>query len=177
MREMTAQMTISLSNPRHQAESAGVTGHKMLKMPAIAEYIAASRLLNQQQSGFDSQRLIKEFGLLAHSNVQDLTRLDEDGNLQVDFSNATRDHLAAVSAVKTKTRTIYDNKGQVVGVEKQAEFKLWDKIRAGELLGKHHGMFKEADTRVVVDVADRLLTARQRVLGGSTIEHGAREED
>jgi hypothetical protein len=41
-----------------------------------------------------------------------------------------------------------------------------DKYRGIELLGKTVGMFKEAEQRVVLDIGERLLRARGRVVAG-----------
>ena len=62
----------------------------------------------------------------------------------IDFENAKiledarEDDLAAVASVKIKT---IPGKGGKNGVER--EVKLYDKLRALELAGKHLGMFKE----------------------------------
>lgn len=143
---------------------AGVTGHKLLKRPDIAEYLRIKRTEQAESLDYSVVPWKKELIGLAHSNVQDFTRLNDDGDLEVDFSRATREQLAAISGVKVKKRKIYDNKGNVVGEEHQSEFKLWDKLRAAELLGKHAGFLAEPDQKIVVDVADRLLRARSRIL-------------
>lgn len=163
----------------YSERTAGAQASGLLKRPDIAEYIAARRAQLSQSSAFSAERLEKELSQLAFSNVADYTRLNEDGDLEVDFSGSTREQLSAVAGVKVRKRKIYDNKGNLVGEEHNSEFKLWDKLRATELLGRQHGMFKQDETRVVVDVADRLLAARTRVRSGvgQVIEHEAGSED
>lgn len=150
----------------YSERTAGVQAAQILKKPDVAEYLAARRAQLTQQATFSAERVEKELTSLAFSNVADYTRLNDDGDLEVDFSGSTRDQLSAVAGVKVKKRKIYDREGNLVGEEHNSEFKLWDKLRATELLGKQHGMFKEAEQRVVVDVADRLLAARTRVRAG-----------
>lgn len=127
--------------------------------------MAAKRRSIDAINTYDATKWRRELIGIAHSNVDDFTRLNKDGDLEVDFSRATREQLGAVSSVKVKKRKIYDNRGNVVGEEHQSEFRLWDKLRAAELLGKHSGFLAEPEQKIVVDVADRLLRARSRVLG------------
>lgn len=148
-----------------KAETADVTGSKLVRRPDVAEYLRIMRARTAESNEYDATKWRRELINIAHSNVADFTRLNKDGDLEVDFSGATREQLGAVSGVKVKKRKIYDNRGNVVGEEHQSEFRLWDKLRAAELLGKHSGFLAEPEQRVVVDVADRLLRARSRVLG------------
>lgn len=164
------------------AEEAGYKGYnlsvqanKLLKLPEIQAYIAAKKAKIANKTEYDATKWRRELIAVAHSNVADFTRLNEDGDLEVDFSGATREQLAAVSAVKVKKRKIYDNRGNVVGEEHNSEFRLWDKLRAAELLGRHSGFLAEPEQKIVVDVADRLLRARSRVMHGAI--EGRKSED
>lgn len=144
--------------------SASVQSAQMLKKPAVAEYLRYMRAKLAENTQYSAAEWQKELRGIAHSNVQDFTRLSNDGELVIDFTNASRDQLAAIQSVKTKKRKIYDRQGNVVGEEQDSEFRLWDKLRAAELLGKHAGFLREPEQKVIVDVADRLLNARARVL-------------
>lgn len=155
--------------------SAAVTAYRIINRPEVQAYIAAKRAKITEKAEYSAAEWQRELRALAHSNIQDFTRLNSDGDLEVDFSNASRDQLRAVQGVKVKKRKIYDNRGNVVGEEHHSEFRLWDKLRAAELLGKHAGFLQEPEQRVVVDVADRLLRARARVLGLPSAEHGEAE--
>lgn len=147
------------------AASAGVTACKLLKRQDVRDYIAAKKQSISVATDYEVTKWRQELINIAHSNVDDFTKLNKDGDLEVDFSKATRTQLGAIQGVKVKKRKVFDNKGNVVGEEHHSEFKLWDKLRAAELLGKHSGFLAEPEQRVVIDVADRLLRARQRVLG------------
>lgn len=148
----------------YSSRSSGVQASQMLKKPAVAEYLRYMRAKLAENTQYSAAEWQKELRGIAHSNVQDFTRLSNDGELVIDFSNASRDQLAAIQSVKTKKRKIYDRQGNVVGEEQDSEFRLWDKLRAAELLGKHAGFLREPEQKVIVDVADRLLNARARVL-------------
>ena len=158
----------------YSPRSASAQGSQLLKHADISAYIDYHKSKATEIAGTSKTRITEELSRLAFSNVADFTRLNSEGDLEVDFSGATREQLSAVSGVKVKKRKIYSAKGELVGEEHQSEFKLWDKIRAAELLGKDIGMFKEPEQKIVVDVADRLLAARQRIraaMEAGVIEH------
>lgn len=145
--------------------SAGSFGYKLIKHKEIADYIEHHKAQATENAVSLQERVISELTDMAFFNLHDVASIDDDGHLQIDFTNASSTHYKAVTKVKTKTRSIRDSRGNVIATEKEAEIGLADKYRGLELLGKHLGMFKEAEQRVVVDVADRLLSARQRVIG------------
>lgn len=117
----------------------------------------------QQRSNITIDRVKEEMAKLAFLNVADIVAIEPDGTLRQDFTKATPDHLAAVTSVSTKKRSIYSAKGEHLGDEVTNKVTLADKYRGLELLGRHLGMFKAEEQRVVVDVADRLLAARRRM--------------
>lgn len=143
--------------------TAGVTGHKTLNRPDVQQYLAAqtAKLVSHQDTL--QARVLKELETLAFATVKDFITVDAEGQPQVDFSNASEDQLRAIASVSTKTRELRNKDGDVTGTAKEARFTMADKYRGLELLGKHVGMFKEAEQRIVVDVADRLLLARNRL--------------
>lgn len=100
---------------------------------------------------------------MAFANIADFITVDANGHPQVDFSTATPEQLRAITSVASKNRSIYDKDGRKVADEQTSRFTMADKYKGLELLGKHIGMFKEPETRVVLDVADRLLLARRRL--------------
>jgi hypothetical protein len=145
----------------------GVTGYKWLNRPDVQQYIAqrteqlSKQLAENKEADPLELRLQQELEKMAFANVAKFIRV-EDGKPVVDFSDATEDDLAAITAVRTKSTKRYDGKGQHIATEDTADFNLVDKYRGIELLGKTVGMFKDGEHHVVIDVADRLLRARQR---------------
>lgn len=149
--------------------TAGVTGAKKLKALDVANYITWHNAQRTEQALTTRDKVIRELTDMAMFDPRRVITTDEDGDLQVDFANASDADYKAITKVKNKTRYLYDNKGRKVGEEKQTEVGFADKYRGLELLGRIEGLFKEPEQRVVVDVADRLLRARNRavMLGSS----------
>lgn len=148
----------------YSERSSSTEGPKALRNPRVAAYLAERRQAQAAKTDELSARVLKELEHMAFSNIEDLTRLDVDGNRYIDFSAATREQLAAVTSITNKSRTSYNAKGEKIATEKQSSFKVSDKYRGLELLGRHMGMFREAEQRVVIDVSDRLLNSRARLL-------------
>lgn len=141
---------------------AHVTGNKLLKRPDIQQYLASKAAKLTEQVEDRQTRLLRELEAMAFANIADFIRIDADGLPQVDFSNATPEQLKAITSVASKRRVKRDKDGTVTE-DMESRFSMADKYRGLELLGKIEGMFKPEEHKVVVDVADRLLAARQRM--------------
>lgn len=154
--------------------SARITGSKLLQRADVLEYL---RVRGEEIAAKESEnpefqlqeRVVKELHDMAFANIADFITIDEDGRPQVDFSTATREQLKSITSIVSKRKTMTSRSGDVV-TEDEARFGFADKYRGLELLGKHLGMFKEADQRIVVDVADRLMMARQRLKNVTDME-------
>lgn len=145
--------------------SAESRARQVLAMPSVRAYVEAKqRNSDEVTTEEQNKRILDRLNEVLDGNVADFITIDEDGQPTLDFSNATRQQMAAISNVRVKERKIYDRNGRVTGTERSSSFALLDKLRAAELLGKQGGLFKPDEQRVVLDVADRLLAARQRVL-------------
>jgi phage terminase small subunit len=151
-------------------KSAHVTGYKWLKRTDVIEYLRAHAAImsaprdqvTKQGEELDN-RVIKELTDLAFANMADLITIGSDGQPSFDLSNATPEQLKAISNLKTKTTRRYDNQGKHIATDTELAISIADKYRGLELLGKHRGLFKADEQRVVLDVADRLLSGRRRL--------------
>jgi phage terminase small subunit len=147
-------------------KTAKTTAAENMSKPYLAAEILRRRTPTEEIAKKTEQlreRILSELERMAFANVQDFTRVEKDGNLVADFSNATREQLTAVTKVKSSKRDVRNGRGEIVATEHNAEFSLADKYRGLELLGKTLGMFTEQKVTVTVDVADRLLKARKRL--------------
>ncbi len=146
----------------YSSNSCHVTGNKLLKRPDIQHYLQSKASKLSQSTDDLQSRVTAELEALAFTNIADFIRIDSEGLPQVDFSNATPEQLRAITSVASKRSTTTDKDGNVTQ-KSESKLAMADKYRGLELLGKHLGMFKADEQRVVVDVADRLLAARQRM--------------
>ena len=108
-------------------------------------------------------RVLKELERKAFSSLSEAIVYDEDGNAHVDLRLASPELLSTLNKIETKTRKVYTPKGDHIATEVNVKIGKDDSLRALQLLGNHLGMFKQEEIKVTVDVADRLLAARNRV--------------
>lgn len=146
--------------------SAADRARQILNMPGVKAYVDAKKR-KDDLAGVpiedQNRRILNRLNEVLEGNVADFIKVDENGNPTLDFSAATREQMSALSNVKVKERKIYDRNGRVIGTERSGSFQMLDKLRAAEMLGKHTGLFKPEEHKIVMDVADRLLAARARV--------------
>lgn len=147
----------------YSPRSAGVEACRLLKRTDVAEYVAHLRARATASAEITATQWREELAGIAFSSIMDFVDTS-DGTARIDLTRATPEQARALQSFKTRTRVIRDARNNVVGEETSVEVKLWDKLRALELIGKHSGFLEEPEQRVVIDVADRLLAARQRVL-------------
>jgi hypothetical protein len=69
--------------------------------------------------------------------------MDEAGNL-IPLNKLTRDQAQMIAGYKHKQRSVDTDDGPVT--EDTIEYKLTDRLKAAEMIGRHHGIF-EKDNR------------------------------
>ena len=109
------------------------------------------------------EQINTELTRLAFSNVADIISVSDDGRPLIDLSATSREALSAISSIASTTRTTYAPNGVIVSVETTTRVQLADKLKALELQGRTLGMFKPVEVHLTVDLADRLLAARERL--------------
>jgi phage terminase small subunit len=153
-------------------KSAHVAGNRLLKRPDVQRYLRTRMAEIDAEAENLGSQVITELKDMAFANIADFITVQPDGTFNVDFSKASREQLKALASVKTKTSRKYNNKGEHIATDTEAAFTMADKYRGLELLGRHEGLFKAEEQRVVLDVADRLLEARRRLRYLDNTENG-----
>ena len=88
--------------------------------------------------------VVEELAKHAFGTMQDFFDPDDGHLLDVhEMSLAAKSRLAALDVGRERTRTRTSDGETVTTIEQTIKLKLWDKIRALELLGRHLGMFKD----------------------------------
>nr|DAH85050.1 MAG TPA: Terminase small subunit [Caudoviricetes sp.] len=83
------------------------------------------------RTGITQDRVLRELAKVAFVNANDVIDLDS-ATVRAD---AAEEDLACIQAVKVKTSE------SEMGSSSEREIKLYDKMRALEMLGKHLGLF------------------------------------
>ena len=108
-------------------------GCENLTKPNIQAAISVMMAERSKRTGVNQDRIINELAKIAFVNPTDVINMDE----ATVKGEANRDDTAAISSVKVKR--IPTDEGDIV----EREVKVYDKIKALELLGKHVGMFND----------------------------------
>lgn len=111
-------------------------------------------------------KVLAELSQMGFSNMLDYMRADEDGELVLDLSELTREQAAAIQEY-----TVDATGGTGDGERKlvmRTRFKLADKIKALELLGKYLKLFTERiEVTGLAGLAEAMVEAKKRADDGS----------
>lgn len=97
----------------------------------VSEAIDKALAARSRRTGITQDRVLRELAKVAFVNANDV--IDPDSATV--RADATEDDLACIQAVKVKTSE------SEMGSSSEREIKLYDKMRALEMLGKHLGLF------------------------------------
>lgn len=161
----TGDLSLAGRAAGYSRASAESRAKQIVSLPQVKAYIESKQRSSAVTEQTDiAEQVMVRLGEVLNGNIADFYTIDDKGQPILDLSKASREQMAAIRNIKVKERKLYDRNGSVIGVEKQSSLDLLDKLRAAELMGKQAGLFKPDEQRIVLDVADRLLAARQRVL-------------
>ncbi len=127
----------------YSPNSATEIGFENLRKPHIKSAVDKEMAERSKRTGINADRILRELGKIAFVNPIDVINFD-DAEIK---NNHDRADTACIQSVKVKT--VPTDSGDII----EREVKLYDKLKALELCGKHLGMFKdkiEVDTNLVV---------------------------
>ena len=117
----------------YSVKTAGSIGEENLKKPEISRRIEQLKAERSRRTGITADRVLQELAKIAFVNPADVIDT-ETATIKSTDPNDT----AAIASIRQKT---FPTKAGNEGIER--EIKLYDKIRALELLGKHVGLFTD----------------------------------
>jgi phage terminase small subunit len=123
----------------YSENSARQIGSETLSKPDIQEAIQAAISERSVRTQITQDRVIFELARVAFSNMKQFATWGPSG-VELNHSDGLSDGDGACVAEVSESVSEYGG---------SRKFKLYDKIKALELLGKHLGMFKESDSSAV----------------------------
>ena len=127
----------------YSEKTANRIGAENLSKPVIQEAIRVQRTAQEVRTKISADRVLRELARVAFADATDLAFI-EDGHVRLrDSSTLSEDQRAAVAYIKDGAAG--------------PEVRLYDKIKALELIGKHLGMFdkreetEDRSVRVVIE--------------------------
>ena len=119
-------------------ETAAQAGSRMLRNVKVAEYIRERMREREKRTEITQDRVLQE---LARLGFFDIRKLFDDSGKPLDITDLDNETAACIAGLEVMD--VYEGTGddrKFVGYVKK--YKLSDKIKALELLGRHLGMFK-----------------------------------
>ena len=120
---------------------ASETGYENLRKPQIQVEIQRALNRRAEQCEITAERVLMELARIAFSNMADYVTAQDDGTAFVDLSQLTPDQAAAIQEIQTDE--YMEGRGEDAVAVRKIKFKLHQRTRALELLGKHLGMFDD----------------------------------
>ena len=120
-------------------ETAAAAGARLLRNVKVEEYIQERMKDREKRTEITQDMVLKE---LAKVGFFDIRRLFDDSGKPLDITGL--DNETAASIVGLEVMDIYEGTGEdkeFVGYIKK--YKLSDKLKALEMIGRHLGMFKD----------------------------------
>lgn len=113
----------------YSPKSAGAIASDLLDKPHIADEIARRMAARSKRTGVNADRVIRELAKIAFANITDIVEL----NGQIKAEAYTEEDTAAIASIKIRGNEFMEER----------EIKLFDKLRALELLGKHCALWND----------------------------------
>lgn len=120
-------------------ETAAVNGSKLLRNTKVEEYIQERMKDREQRTEITQDRVLQE---LAKLGFFDIRKLFDDSGKPLDITGLDNETAACIAGLEVMD--VYEGTGEdkeFVGYVKK--YKLSDKLKALELIGRHLGMFKD----------------------------------
>ena len=111
-----------------------------------------------------SDRVLGELAKIGYANMQDYIQI-ENGDVYVDLSKLTRDQATAIEEIVVDRHIYRGRRGRNGNGDeiRRTRFKLIDKTRALELLGKHLKLFTEVHHHNgSISLSERMKRAEER---------------
>ena len=138
---------------KYSEKTANEQGSRLLANVSIQERIAELQKERAERTEVTQDMVIKELAIVGFSDLADYIRINEDTGAIIakSFEEMPEGKSRALQSIKEDRVIKEDAKGEQVTVYDKINFRLHDKLKALELIGKHLGMFVEK-----FDVGDEL---------------------
>lgn len=134
-------------------------GEEMMSKPWMRDYIKYVRDKIRENMEPTKERILQELSSLAFSNMADFIVIQDDGSSYTDFSNLTREQMAAISEITVDT--YMEGRGEDAETVKSVKFKLAPKAAAIELLGKNQRMWTDVlEHNDLTDISETITKRR-----------------
>lgn len=115
----------------YSEKTASVQAVRLLRNVNVQQYIQVQIKKREQRTEITQDRVIEELAKIGFSDISDYCSVEENGVSIKETASIDSKKIGAISSIKQGANGI--------------EVKLYDKLKALELLGKHLGIFENHD--------------------------------
>lgn len=124
---------------------AGVEATRLLTNANVKVYVQELQADKLNGNKITAQMVIDELGKVAFSDIRELMTVD---NALLDVRQLEDKAAASISSIEVDE---IRSEGMTIGQTKKV--KLWDKLRALDMLGKHFGVFEKDNSQKKSEIA------------------------
>lgn len=163
-------------------KSAFVHASRLLRNAKVADAIDAAMQARGERTKIDQDRVVKELARVAFSDIRGIAEWDGERLRYIDSEALDDEAAAAIQEITDKTTTTRSGRGSDATVtdRREVKIKLYDKMRALELVGRHLGMFKDAEretsSQVLAQAIALMLRQEPLALDAIVAQLGAPKE-
>ena len=129
--------TQSAINAGYTPSTASERAVQLLRKESVAALIASAQSVSAARAGISQDRIIEELAGIAFTNLRDIIEWDNGWASAKASADLTPAEAAAIESIKIKRRREPGSEWEV----EEVQFKLHDKQRALELIGRAIGMW------------------------------------
>ena len=146
----------------YSAKTADRAASRLLSNVEVQALLAKLTKKHADKLDLSAEKVLSELSSMGFSNMLDYMKVTEEGDAYVDLSSLTQEQAVAIQEITVDEYT--EGRGKDARKVKRTKFKLVDKIRSLELLGKHLKLFTERiEVTGLAGLADAIAEARKRV--------------
>jgi phage terminase small subunit len=124
----------------YSTKTSHVIGHENINKPEIAAAICKAQEKRAGKVEVTAERVLREYAVLAFSDMAHYLRFAEDGQAFLDWENMPKEATRAISEI---TQEEYVEGGEDGRLVRKTKFRLHNKGSALDSVAKHLGMFIE----------------------------------
>lgn len=149
--------------------SAHVMASKWLRNPKVQELMTLKRAEIEKRHNVSFDKVITRLQPIMNANMADYIRVRNDGDVEFDFVNVSREKFSAVSEITIDTYT--EGRGEEAREVKRTKFKLHNPMVASDQINKMLGYYKDDGKEPGAGVTNNYITHNTQ--NNVTIEHKA----
>lgn len=144
----------------YSPRSAAAQASALLNRPKVIATLAKLEARRNSRLDIKADDILAEIARVAYANMADYIKTNEDGYSDIALGETTRDQSAAIQEIRVDTTggTGDGERRQVL----RTTFKLGDKLRGLEMLGRHLKMFTDKVEVSGLESLAELIAARRK---------------